>query len=207
MKQKFTTRVLAEVAIFAALAFALDALQGGIWKGVFPNGGSIGLAMVPIFIICYRRGLLAGLACGFLLSIVQMIPGIYIINAGGLDNPFLKVAGPFIQVMLDYVLAYTVVGLAGVFSKKYLSNPSKGMAPLLVGVTLGGLLKYACHVVAGLLFWPGEIFGISGAGYSFVYNGLYQIPNIVISIILMVLLTKFYPSILVPKDLEVSVNE
>lgn len=34
--------------------------------------------------------------------------------------------GPFLQIMLDYVLAYTVVGFAGVFSKTFKNTDSKG---------------------------------------------------------------------------------
>lgn len=190
-KEEFSVKVLAEVAIFAALAFGLDFFQGAIWKGVFPNGGSIGLAMVPILIICYRRGFLAGFLCGLILSLVQMLGGVYVIQGSGLENEFLKVAGPFIQVMLDYVLAYTVVGFTGLFRNSFVKSNHKYLN-LSIGVTVGGLLKYACHVVAGLLFWPGEIFGISGSAYSFIYNGLYCIPNIVISVIIIILLYKFY---------------
>ena len=81
MKQNsFSTKVLAEIAIFAALGLVLDALSSGIFRGVWANGGSICIAMVAVFIISYRRGLISGLLCGFILSIVQMIPGIYVIN-------------------------------------------------------------------------------------------------------------------------------
>jgi hypothetical protein len=51
---KFSIRVLAEIAIFAAIAYVLDLFQGIWFQGVWPNGGSIGIAMVPIFVIAYR---------------------------------------------------------------------------------------------------------------------------------------------------------
>lgn len=215
MKQKFNVKVMAEVAVFAAIAFALDALQGGIWKSAFPNGGSIGLAMVPIFIISYRRGLLPGLLCAFILSVVQMLGGIYIINSGTIADSlavigitssgaikFFEVCGPFLQVLFDYVLAYTFVGFAGAFSKKYFKSAamSKKIGFIILGCVIGGLLKYACHVLSGLFFWPGEIFGISGAMYSFIYNGLYCIPNIIICTIIMVLIARFYPMLLNPNE-------
>ncbi len=201
-KEKFSTKVLAEIAIFAALAFALDTLQGGIWKGVFVNGGSIGLAMVPIFIISYRRGLLPGILCGFVLSIIQMMPGIYVINAKTLEGAFMQVMGPFIQVMLDYVLAYTVVGFTGAFAGLYSKGKTKGQRVLwiVVGCVVGGLLKYICHILAGLWFWPGDMWGVSGAGYSFLYNGLYCIPNIFICTVIMVILTVAYPQFLNPNQ-------
>ena len=199
-KRIFSTRVLAEVAIFAALAFALDVLQGGIFKGIFINGGSIGFAMIPIFIISYRRGLLPGILCGFILSLIQMLGGIYIIQGKTLDGAFMQAAGPFIQVMLDYVLAYTVVGFAGVFMSFYQkSNSFKSkLIWITLGCLLGGLLKYASHTLAGLWFWPGEMWGVGGAAYSFLYNGLYCIPNIIISILIMTVIAKAYPSFLSP---------
>lgn len=218
MKKKFNVRVMAEVAIFAAIAFVLDVLQGGIWRGAFVNGGSIGIAMVPVFLIAYRRGLLAGLLCGFILSIVQMLGGVYIINSGSISETlaminitspgivkFFETCGPFIQVMLDYILGYTLVGFTGCFAGKFAAASTiKGkISFIIIGCIIGGLLKYICHVLAGLFFWPGEIFGVSGVAYSFVYNGLYCIPNLVICTVIMVLITRFYPKLLVAEDVQV----
>lgn len=97
-KNKLSVRVAAEIAIFAALAFAFDAIQGGIFKGVFASGGSIGFGMLPILVIAYRRGLLPGIICGFIVSIIQMLGGIYVINGSSFDNSFLQVMGPFLQI-------------------------------------------------------------------------------------------------------------
>lgn len=201
-KQKFSTKVLAEVAIFAALAFALDALQGGIFKGVFVNGGSIGFAMVPVFLISYRRGLLPGILTGFILSLIQMLGGIYIIQGKTLDGAFMQAMGPFIQVMLDYVLAYTVVGFAGGFAGMYSkANNYKSKALwICVGCVVGGLLKYISHLLAGIWFWPGEMWGVGGIAFSFLYNGLYCIPNIIICTAVMLIIAKAYPQFLNPDN-------
>ena len=191
MKKDFNLKVMTEIAIFAAIGFALDFLQGGIWKAAFISGGSIGIAMVPIFVISYRHGLFPGIICGFVLSLLQMLGGIYIINSGSIAGSlevigitgkgivkFFEVFGPFIQVMLDYVLAYTLVGFSGIFYKKYINSNKKGKyIYVTLGCILGGGLKYISHVLSGLFFWPSEIFGISGFAYSFVYNGLYCIPK------------------------------
>ncbi len=194
-KEKFSTRTLAEIAIFAALGFALDAIQGGIWRGVFVNGGSIGFAMIPVLVIAYRRGLTSGILCGLILSIVQMFGGIYVINASSFESEFLKTFGPFMQILLDYVLGYTLVGLAGIFARKYRKG-NKTTLWIVLGCILGGGVKYACHTLAGIMFWPGELWGVSGAAYSFLYNGLYCIPNIIIACVIMVVINKFYPQFL-----------
>ncbi|MBE6137511.1 MAG: energy-coupled thiamine transporter ThiT [Erysipelotrichaceae bacterium] len=198
MKKKFSTKVLAEIAIFAALAFALDALQGGIFKGIFVNGGSIGFAMLPIFVISYRRGLLPGLLCGLILSLIQMLGGIYIIQGKTLEGAFMQAMGPFIQVMLDYVLAYTVVGFTGAFANKYQNNcnTKSKYTWIIVGCVTGGLLKYLSHFLAGVWFWPGEMWGVGGSLYSLLYNGLYCIPNIIICTALMLIIARVYPQFL-----------
>lgn len=217
-KQKFSTKVLAEIAIFAALAFALDQLQGGLWRGVFFNGGSIGFAMLPIYVIAYRRGFLPGFLCGLIVSIIQMLGGVYAINGSSFDNQFLQAMGPFFQIMLDYVLAYTVVGLTGAFAGLYhKENSSKAQYVwIIVGCVVGGLLKYVCHVLAGGFFWlnmGSSFMNISDSSwlYSFVYNGMFCIPNIIICTIVMVILQKYYKQILNPSELtlekEVKTNE
>lgn len=208
MNKKISVRVLAEIAIFAALGFALDALQAGIFRGVFVNGGSIGLAMVPVFIIAYRRGLLPGVACGLILSFVQMLGGVYIIS-GATYSGAMKVIAPFAQVLLDYVLGYTIVGIAGAFSGKYKKSTSfnQKMVWIIVGTVIGGLGKYVCHVLAGGFFWLNpeiEFMGVNGGSwlYSFVYNGAYCIPNIIICTPIMILIAKVYPAFLEPKEQE-----
>ena len=198
--KNFSVKVLCEIAIFAAIGFVLDILQSGIWKGAFVNGGSIGFAMVPVFVIAYRRGLVPGILCGLLLSLVQMLGGIYVINA---STGWRGTVGPFIQIMLDYVLAYTVVGFAGAFSGMYKKGDNKKrIIAIVVGCALGGLLKYAGHVLSWGLFWLGDgsykFMGVANSSwlYSFVYNGAFCIPNIIICTAVMIILAKFYPQLL-----------
>ncbi len=196
---KINVRVIAEIAILAALGFALDALQGGIWKGAFPNGGSIGLAMVPVFVIAYRRGLVAGVLCGFVLSLVNLLQGVYVINSGSLEG-WKSTAGPYIQVLLDYIVTYPLVGVAGAFAGLYKNTTDKKMKVcwIIVGCVVGGMLKYLSHALAGIFFWPGKLWGVSGHAYSWLYNGLYSIPNIIVCTAIMVLIAVFYPMFLNP---------
>ena len=117
MKKNYM-RIISEIAVFSALAIVLDLIQGPLGDIMFANGGSIGIAMLPILIISYRRGLIPGITCGLIVSLVQMISGIWVYSAET-SNGFIQVMAPVIQVSCDYVLAYTLVGLAGVFAKKY----------------------------------------------------------------------------------------
>lgn len=207
MKNKKKLLIIAEISIFAAIGFVLDFIQSSLSKTIFPYGGSIGFAMVPVIVISFRRGLLPGVLTGLILSVIQMLGGVYVIssdsiveslNSIGITNSFIQqfflVSGPFIQVMLDYILGYTLVGFAGVFFKQFTSSNTLGKKIFLasIGTIFGGMLKYISHTLSGVFFWPGEIFGISGVAYSFVYNGLYCIPCIVICAILMIILVKYY---------------
>jgi thiamine transporter len=181
-KKNLNVKVIAEIAIFAALAFALDALQGGIWRGVFINGGSIGLAMVPLLILCYRRGFGAGLLCGIILAFLQMLPGIYAIS-----DAWYKVLA---QILLDYVLAYPVVAIAGFFYHPYqkANNKKEKITYIVIGSVLGGIAKFLCHFLSGVLFWPNPDFKLGSFMYSLLYNGAYMLPNIIISIVVLVLI-------------------
>lgn len=207
--------VAIEIAIFAAIAVVLDMVQSGLFKGLFASGGSIGIAMVPVLIISYRRGFLSGVVCGLIVSLLQMLSGIYVIQGSSFDSAFMQVMGPFFQIMLDYVLAYTLVGFAGIFSKPFKSSNSKGMKAtfIIIGSVLGGFLKYLSHVLSGIFFWLGD--GSSSFGgvannthlYSWVYNGAYSIPNIILCTIIMVIIGLCYSFILDPKSKEEKSDE
>ena len=187
MKLKMTLTVIAEITIMSALAFTLDYVQGIITGGLFPNGGSIGIAMLPILFIGYRRGIIAGVVTGLLVSVLQMIPG---------DLSLIPVESlPLIicQVMLDYVVAYPLVGIAGAFAKSFKnakSNKQK-IVYLIIGTLVGGLLKLLAHHLAGAIFWreylPTDFPGGPDI-YSLLYNGSYMIPNIIINGALIIIM-------------------
>lgn len=186
MKQKlFSTRSIAEIGILVAIAYVLDAFQGGLWRGLFPNGGSIGFAMLPILILSYRRGFKAGLVGGFILSFIQMLSGVYAIASTWYNV--------FFQIILDYILAYPCVALAGLFFKKFKKETEnkKKVNLLVAGTVLGGFMKFICHFLAGVLFWsancPENYLG-GPVVFSIVYNGEYMLPNIIINCIVLVLL-------------------
>lgn len=200
--KKFSVRVLAEVAIFAAIAFVLDLFQGIWFKGIWPNGGSIGIAMVPVFVIAYRRGLLPGLLCGLIVGTVQLSGGIYAVTGKNFDTAFMQTMAPFIQVSLDYVIAYFLVGFAGAFASLYAKGKDfKTKAVwIIVGTLLGGFLKFLAHFVAGY-FWLNTSSSFAGVDsgsmlFSFVYNGTYCLPNMILSTAIMVIIAKVAPFLL-----------
>lgn len=194
MKEVFSVRTMAEVAIFAALGYVLDALAGVYSSSVFVNGGSIGIAMMCVFIVSYRRGVLPGVLTGLIMGLLDMADGFYAI-AG---TWYLA----FAQVFLDYVIAYPLAGLAGLFRGALTKADSqkKKVIWVLVGCLIGGILKFISHYLSGILFWndpSGFVWGFTdGYLYSFIYNMAYMLPCIVICTGLMVLVEVKWPSIL-----------
>src|SRR5690625_7885787 len=93
---------LIEVAIFTALALILDIIPFLKFK-IWPAGGSVSFAMIPIFILAFRWGIKGGLLSGFLWGILQIATG----------NAYILY---FWQGLIEYGLAFTVLVLAGIFA-------------------------------------------------------------------------------------------
>lgn len=160
--------LMMEIAIFAALGFVLDFVSFRM-----PQGGSVSLVMIPIILIAFRRGVAAGVLTGILVGLLQIVSGF--ISVAPLSFGFVVM-----QVLLDYLLAYGVVGLAGVMRTKYLQHAhakqtGKMLAAIVAGVLIASVLRYLVHVITGILF-----FGMFAEGnvviYSAIYNATYMIP-------------------------------
>ena len=167
--------VLSECAIFVALAVVLSIIPE---IPIGTSGGSIGFGMIPLFIICYRHGYKYSFLSGLVFSIVYVTIG----GKWGWGIP---------SVMLDYVLAYTLTGIAGFFG-----GEAKCKSKLFeVGVFLGCAARYAVSVFSGVVLYgittATEIGGIVTSNalvYSLIYNGIYMLPNTIIAIVVMALL-------------------
>lgn len=198
MENNEKIKIITEVAIITAIAFGLDYLQGGLSRGLFTNGGSIGVAMIPIMLLAFRRGYIPALISGFILSTIQMVGGVYAIA-----NSWYNV---LLQVALDYILAYPLVAQAGLFYKKFQNakTSKERIGWIIIGCVLGGMLKYVSHVLSGALFF-------SDLSYSLLYNGAYMIPNTIICTTIMVLILLKAPQLfLLPNkedNKEATINE
>jgi thiamine transporter len=166
--------LIVEVGIFSALAFLLDLLANMLQLKIWPQGGSISIAMVPIFIIAFRWGIKGGLAAGFMLGLLQIVTG----------QAF--IAHP-LQGFIDYILAFTLVGMAGMTSSsiiKAIKNNQERTVLLYVtlGTFIGSLLRYLCHTAAGVIFFAEYApEGTPALLYSIIYNGTYMLPGFIIS--------------------------
>ncbi len=162
-RHTIASKVLAEIAIFVALATALSF----VIVYTLPQGGSITAgSMVPIIWLALRRGPKIGLFAGAVYGLIQFAIQPYFLN--------------LLQMLLDYVLAFGVLGVAG-WTKKQ---------PVL-GASAGILGRFIMHFAAGVLYWaPLYAPELNPYVYSAVYNGSYLVPELVVSGIIVYLLQK-----------------
>ncbi|WP_221564183.1 energy-coupled thiamine transporter ThiT [Alkalihalobacillus sp. TS-13] len=171
--------LIAEVAIMAALGIILGFIK---LSGPWAFGGSVSLEMVPIFIMAFRRGLFAGVLTGMLIGLLQL-----------LINPYIYY---FLQVILDYPLAFLVVGLAGLARPKWSDSFGKRVLLIIAGTFIGSILRLASHVISGVAFFADQApEGTPAFTYSFMYNFSYIAPTFILTVILLVLLSKTAPKL------------
>jgi len=160
-KLKFSTKIIAETVMFVALATVLSYLK----LFSLPQGGSVTAAsMVPILWLALRRGPKVGLFAATVYGLVQFALGPYIYHPA--------------QVLLDYPIAFGLLGLAGFFQKRP-----------FIGVSLGIIGRFVAHFLSGIIFFSSYApEGMHPAVYSAVYNGGYLLVELVISIYVIYLL-------------------
>ncbi len=137
-----------------------------------PYGGSITLAsMLPICVVAYRHGYKYGLGTALVTAVIQMLLGLK--NFSYFTTPLSIVA----LALFDYILAFVVFGLAGIF-KKAVKNQS---VALLSGAAVASVLRYVCHVISGATVWAGLSIPTEAALlYSLSYNATYMVPETII---------------------------
>ena len=170
MNEKRTIYRLCESALMLAFAAVLSVIK----LIDMPYGGSVTLfSMLPLIIIAYRYGTRWGLLTGFAYGLIQLLLG--------MDNlSYATSFGAGVAIILfDYGIAFTVLGLGGIFRKMV---PSQGVA-LSLGAVLTGGLRYLCHVISGCTVWYGlSVPTGESLVYSFGYN-IYMVPETLLLVI------------------------
>ena len=203
------TKRMTESAMLMALAVVLE-LAGKTVIPPMPFGGQLTLAsMLPIVLISYRHGIRWGLVSGFAYSLVQMALGAGTVTAAfqpGYFGDGAMLGRALLMCGLDYLAAYTVLGLGGLF---------RGMKHSGTGLMLGSLAalgsRYLAHILSGYILFSGwaewfftqEGFPAWGARlveslspaalgwvYSLVYNGMYMIPEMLLTAVAAVLVAR-----------------
>ena len=204
------TKRLTESAMLSALAVVLE-LVGRMVIPPMPFGGQLTLcAMLPIVLISYRHGVRWGLTAGFGYSLVQMALGADVVTAAfqpGYFGDGTQIFRALTMCMMDYMLAYTLLGLGGCFRGKI---RSKGVS-LMCGAVTAMAGRYLSHIFSGYILFSGwaewfftqEGFPAWGTSlveslspaalgwiYSIVYNGMYMIPEMILTAIAALLMAR-----------------
>lgn len=164
-KTHLHVRALCEGAILVALAQILSYIK--LYQ--LPSGGSLTLAMFPILLFAQRWGLGRGLMAGFVFGVLQL----------AFDGAY---AWGWECMLLDYLLAFTPLGLAGIFKGK-----AWGIFP---GTVIGCAGRFLVHYISGVTIYriiePTQIPGFGTYDnpelFSMVYNGAYMLPNTLLAL-------------------------
>ncbi len=183
-----------------AIATVLNVICSFIPFLNLPFGGGFTIcSMLPIVLAAYRNGTKWGLITGFIYAVLQMLLGFRTVSAFFMpsSDSYMLLWKAILVCVIDYIIAYTVLGLGGIFRSR-IKNPS---ASLCVGSLVALSLRYLAHIVSGYLFfgtWAEWFFSqegftlgakvlehFSGSSlaliYSITYNGLFMIPEIIIT--------------------------
>ena len=202
MKNERTLKLVTS-AMLIALGTAISFVCELIPFLNLPFGGTITIfSLLPLVVISWMYGLGWGFGSAFVYSLLQIAVGFKTVSAlftPDSDGYMGSVGIAFCIILLDYILAFTSVGLGGVFRR--LKNKT---AALVLGSVVALTVCYLFHVLSGAIFygeWAEWFFtdtviadwaisksimeNFSGAGlatvYSFVYNGCYMVPEILLT--------------------------
>jgi thiamine transporter len=158
--------------------------------------------MLPLCLISIKYGIKWGLGTAFCYSWFQILQGG--VFAWGL-TPVMLIGSLF----LDYILAFTVLGLAGIFRKK-------GYLGMVLGIVLVCVLRFFVHFLAGVILWANfeefVAFGQSWVNrpvlYSICYNGIYMLPETILTSVMAAVILKI-PQVkkLITSEIPATVNE
>ena len=204
------TKRITESAMLLAVAIVLE-LVSKMFIPEMPFGGQITLvSMLPIVLISYRHGVKWGLVAGVAYALLEMAIGAKTVAAAfqpGYFGDGVMLLNAFIMCILDYLVAFTCLGLGGVFRNKIENRGTALMCGSLVA--LGA--RYVAHIASGYILFSGwaewfftqDGFPAWGANlvasmgpqalgltYSIVYNGMYMLPEILITAVVSLLLAR-----------------
>jgi thiamine transporter len=157
--------------------------------------------MLPVLLISYRHGLKWGFVASLTYSLLEMAIGMKTVSAAFLPGYFgdgAMIANALLMCALDYVLAFSVLGLGGIFRNR-IKNAGMG---LMCGSLVALGARYLCHIASGFILfssyaewfftqegfpaWGAQLVSaldptVLGLVYSAVYNGMYMVPEIILT--------------------------
>lgn len=155
----------AKAVAFAALSIALSYVLSCFRLYRMPQGGSVTPgSMLPIMLFSAAYGVGPGVVVGVVYGALQYLQGGWFLNVW--------------QFLLDYLLAYGALGLAGLARKL----PKRW--GLYAAIVIAAVVRALSATLAGYMFWDTAFWA------SLVYNGTYLIPDTLICIVLALAVAK-----------------
>lgn len=169
MKKNTELISITESAIMIALAVSFEIIVKSVGFLTMPQGGSLSLTMLPIMIIGLRRGVKYGVLTGIIYGFLNFVIDGYVLHWG--------------SIILDYLLAFFVIGLTGLFKNKAKNN----VYILFLSILFVSLMRYTIHVASGMIFFSeylesdGSLLSLLIASLS--YNIIYMLPSTILCLI------------------------
>ena len=145
----------------------------------FPWGGGITvLSMLPITVYSIKHGIKNGLMVSFVFALIQFGQGCIDGLFGWGLTPVMLIA----CILMDYILPFAALGLAGVLRRK-------GTAGWLTGTAGVIVIRFLFHFLSGVVIWHSagklwEGFVTDNEWlYSLCYNGAYMLPELIFTLI------------------------
>ncbi len=185
------TKRLALSGIMLAMSVVLSFIKVFEW----PFGGSItACSMLPVALLGYTYGVKWGMLCGAVYGVLQAITGAAMSSAfAGMDA-----GSAAVIILTDYIVAFSAVGLSGMFKGKIKNHT----AAFGIGTAVAVFIRYIAHVISGYIFYRsyadwffGEVMvndfsamltekcspDLLGLIYSVIYNASYMLPELIMT--------------------------
>lgn len=158
---------ITEIGILSALGLLLAYISKLFFQ--MPQGGNIGLDMIPVFFLSLKRGVKSGFILGAIIGFLLLITDYFVIH-------------PF-QLLLDYPFAHMALGLSGfyIFREKF----------WILGIVIGAFGRFVFHYISGILYFTQ--FAPKGMNVQFYvasYILSHLIPGTVVAILVIYLLRR-----------------
>ena len=179
MQHKTSKQIIAMTE--CGMMIALSTVFSLIKVVEMPYGGSVTLAsMLPIVIAVFRHGAAWGVGTALVNSAVQLLLGLNSLSYFSTWQSIVAI------ILLDYIVAFGVFALSGVFKR----IEKRQNYAFLYGVLLSSVLRYVCHVISGATVWAGLSIPTNAALiYSLSYNATYMLPETIILVATSIYLT------------------
>ena len=157
----------------SAVMIALSAVLSMVKVYQLPLGGSITLlSMLPVMSVAICYGTKTGIFVSFLYACVQIA-----LDLGALMGYGMTAATWVGCLVFDYILAYGILGISGIFRKH-------GVFGISIGIALACFFRFVSHFISGAIVfsvWCPDGFNVYW--YSLVYNGSYMLPELIVTVV------------------------